>query len=1055
MHTGKRWNSSFRLFPMACKTCAAGWIRAATRQTTWSWGGKLGRRLAPFVLFVLATNSGMAVDSSKYLSQYAHTAWRTREGVFAGTPDVITQTADGYLWAGTNIGLMRFDGVHFTPWDFRNGERLSDPRVFSLLAARDGSLWIGTGYGIDRLKDGRLTQYPQVTGRIESIVEDPAGTVWFVRTQATDGQGPLCRIRDDRVRCYGTASGIPFPLATRLQSGLNGELWIAGYDELCRWTAQSSEVFFAHAHPHHETFASVKSIATAADGSVWAAIDRPASSFQLQHFEDGKWLRQDYPKIPVSDADVGSLFVDRDNVLWIGTLHHGIWRIRGGAEIDHFGSVDGLSSDWVGSFYQDAEGTIWVATSEGIDNFRDLPVTSFTTKEGLSAEGATSLVAGRDGTVWIGNFEALDVLRDNRITSIRTGHGLPGLNVTTLLEDHAGRLWVGLDDGLWVYDHHRFQAIRHGDGSPLGIVFAIAEDNRHSIWVRAGPNLDRIEDEKVRSEITTPQISTAYALAGDPQGGLILGLVDGDLIRYRDGRMLPFAARGADGRQIRDLLVEPDGTVWGSSLDGAFRVEDGVRKDLTTRNGLPCNDIFGIIVDHHDALWLYSRCGLFRIAKPQWSAWWKDPEGAVAFQLFDARDGVFPGLTSLKPQTAMTPDGRLWFVNNQILQTIDPDHLPLNRRPPPVHIEGVIADHRNYVAQGTLLLPAQTHDVEVDYTAMSFVAPEKVHFRYKLEAFDREWHDVENRRQAFYMGIPPGHYLFRVIACNNSGVWNGEGATVRFVILPAWYQTLWFRVTAVLLLGVLTYALYLLRIRQYTAAIRARFSERLDERTRIARELHDTLLQSFHGLMFRFQAVRNLLPQKPDAAIQILDEAMLATERAIAESRDAIRDLRPEPAPQRDLAELLSAAARDLASGQAANGGGPDFRVIVEGKPQRLSPTLQSEVYRIGREVIRNAYLHAAARGIEAEILYDEQQLRLRIRDDGKGIGSQDLEGSGRPGHWGLPGIRERAQRIGSRLTFWSEAGAGTEVELSVPAAIAYERQGKRRFWHSRRGRKE
>jgi signal transduction histidine kinase len=285
-----------------------------------------------------------------------------------------------------------------------------------------------------------------------------------------------------------------------------------------------------------------------------------------------------------------------------------------------------------------------------------------------------------------------------------------------------------------------------------------------------------------------------------------------------------------------------------------------------------------------------------------------------------------------------------------------------------------------------------------------------------------------------------------VTACNNSGVWNSRSAALSFTILPAWYQTVWFRLLVFLSIGLMGYAFYLFRMRQYAAAMKARFNERFDERLRIARELHDTLLQSFHGLMFQFQGARNLLPGRPESAMQAMDEAILATEQALGEGRDAIRDLRPDAAAEHDLAELLTAAGQELAGIHTANGRLTSFRVIVEGTSRKLSSTIQDETYRIGSEVIRNAFNHADASNIEAEIRYDEHEMRLRIRDDGKGIEPATLEDGGRPGHWGLRGIRERAQRIGSRLNFWSEAGAGTEVELRVPAAMAYkkERRGHR-----------
>jgi signal transduction histidine kinase len=305
--------------------------------------------------------------------------------------------------------------------------------------------------------------------------------------------------------------------------------------------------------------------------------------------------------------------------------------------------------------------------------------------------------------------------------------------------------------------------------------------------------------------------------------------------------------------------------------------------------------------------------------------------------------------------------------------------------------------------------------------------------------------------------LRPGTYTFQITASNNSGVWNSQVTALRFVIPPAWYQTMWFRLLGLLSLPLLGYVFYLLRMRQYVAAMRARFNERLDERVRIARELHDTLLQSFHGLMFQFQAARNLLPRRPESAMQTLDKAILATEEALAEGRDAIRDLRPESTTRRDFADQLSAVGQELLN-LAENCSSPSFRVVVEGKPQKLVETLQDEIYRIGREVIRNAFHHAQATSIEVEVRYDDSELRMRIRDDGRGIDPKDLAATGRPGHWGLPGIRERALRIGSHVKFWSEAGAGTEVEISVPAAMAYEiRRNRRQFalfhWGGNNGR--
>jgi signal transduction histidine kinase len=316
----------------------------------------------------------------------------------------------------------------------------------------------------------------------------------------------------------------------------------------------------------------------------------------------------------------------------------------------------------------------------------------------------------------------------------------------------------------------------------------------------------------------------------------------------------------------------------------------------------------------------------------------------------------------------------------------------------------------------------------------------------KLEGWDRDWKDAGNERKAFYSNLPPRKYRFRVMACNNSGVWNEAGASLDFSILPAYYQTTWFRALCVATFLALVWMLYQLRVRQLARQFNMRLEERVNERTRIARELHDTLLQNLHGLLFRFQAARNMLPRRTEEAMEALDGAIMRTEQAIAESRDTIKDLRSERSTPTDLAELLTQTGRELETVADANGKPPIFRVIVEGERQTLSAALQDEMYRIVRELLRNAFQHAGAHHIEAEIRYDNHLLRVLVRDDGKGMDPKVLKEGGQPGHWGLPGVRERAKQIGARLDFWSEAGAGTEVQLTVPVSVGSERPRGSRF---------
>ncbi len=392
-------------------------------------------------------------------------------------------------------------------------------------------------------------------------------------------------------------------------------------------------------------------------------------------------------------------------------------------------------------------------------------------------------------------------------------------------------------------------------------------------------------------------------------------------------------------------------------------------------------------------------------------------------------------------------DGRLWFATDNGLARIDPARIPKNPVPPPVSIRSITADSRTYEPAGPLELPQGIASLRIDYTALSLSIPERVRFRYRLEGLDEQWRDAGTRRVAFYTNPGPGRYRFRVVASNDDGVWNETGAAVAFSIAPAFYQTIWFVLFCFAAAGCIAWAGYQRHVRQVTARLDMQFQERLSERTRIARELHDTLLQSLQGLMLHFQRARNLLPSSPDESIRSLDLALDRADRALIEGRDAIQEIRAPSAELADLPEVIRALGNELVNANGAETQAT-FDVVVEGTPKRLRPGPRDEIYGIAREALRNAFRHARASRIEAEITYGDRLLRMRIRDNGQGIDSTVLAQGGLAGHWGLVGMRERAKRIGVRLEIWSREGAGTEVEVSAPWSIAYEgaRLGSRVF---------
>ena len=773
----------------------------------------LGTILITMLLSGLPT--ALALDPGRRLSQYAHTAWRVRDGAFAGAPDAITQTTDGYLWIGTVAGLLRFDGVRFVPFAPPTGQPLPNPSVISLLGATNGSLWIGTASGLAQWKNGELFIFPEITGRVNSIYEDRDGTIWIARSR-TDAGG-VCKVAVSVATCYAPKDGVPPNAQVLIKDNL--DFFLIGHSTgIVRWKPGSSTSYELPGLKSNPGLAGISDLALAPDGSVWAGLWHPGHGLGLEQLVNGSWKTFITPRLDGSKLRVSSLYLDRHNALWIGSYETGIYRVHDG-NVDHFASADGLSSDTVESFFEDREGNLWLTTAGGVDCFRNIPVVSFSVHEGLSADAVGSIFAARDGTVWIGNHGGLDFVRGNVVSSIGPKEGLRGDRVTSLFEDHAGRLWVGLDNGLFVYEYGRFTPIHRADGGPVGIVLAMAEDIDQNVWasvIRNPPGrptrLVCFRDGRFIKEISDLGLDVV-SLKADPQGGLWLGLIKGGLARYRNDQVQVFALKDPDAR-VSQVLANSDGSVLAATNLGVVEQRGESQHALDSDNGLPCNRIFALVTDERSDLWLYAECGLIEIKSDGLQRWREHPDQKVNFELFDAFDGAQPYLPPFRPVATRSNDGRLWFANDSVAQMIDPDGLLRNPIPPPVHIEDVIADRKTYSPQSGLRLPALTRDLQIDYTALSFVVPQKVHFQYKLEGYDRDWQDAGTRRQAFYSNLPPRNYTFRVKACNNSGVWNEAGASLDFFVAPAFYQTNWFRFFCVTVFIALLWALHRWRVHQ-------------------------------------------------------------------------------------------------------------------------------------------------------------------------------------------------------------------------------------------------
>ena len=994
---------------------------------------------------LLLASSVNALDPDKRVSQYIHTAWRTQDGSLPAGMFSITQTSDGFLWFLSLPGdVYRFDGVRFLPWRLPAG--VSNTPIWKLFADHAGGLWLNSKE-LAHVKDGVVISHFELKKggqSFQSISGDPDGSLWLA---LLGSDAPLCHATDSALKCFGKADGIPISDVHSLLADGNGGFWLGGSAALLHWHGGVSETYPIKALKSNS--GEIMALARAKDGSLWVGIKE--EGLGLAQLKDGAVKPFVTPTFDGSKLNVTSLMFDRDDNLWVGTDAKGLFRIHGDS-VEHYGHTDGLSGDSVWTFFEDREGIVWAGTTSGIDGFRDPRVTTFSAVQGLGKDLAAGILASRDGTVWVANSGSLDRIKNGTVSSIRRSDGLPGDQVAAMFEDRSGNIWVGVDDGLYLFKDGRFRRLPGPNHQPLGMVVGMTEDIDGNIWAECASKpskLVRIRDFQVREVFPAPQVPAGNKLAPDPHGGIWI-VRSKELVLFRNGILetkVPLAPRSS--ALSRQIITEADGSILVGTEDGLAGWRMGKVQRMTTKNGLPCDFVISFIQDKEKRWWLYTRCGVVEFSDSELQRWWANPDAVVQNRVYDALDGAQPNIGSFKA-AAYTPDGRVWFSSGVVVQMVDPSELSQKALLAQTYIESLVADRKEFKATANLKVPPNPRDLRIDYTSPTFSIPQKVNFRYRLDNYDRDWHEAGTRRQAVYTDLPPGKYSFRVIASNSDGVWSDSAASLDFYVAPAYYQTNWFRALCACLFLALLWAAYHFRVRQLQHQFDMTLDARVGERTRIARDLHDTLLQSAHGLLLRFQTVSQLLPDRPTEAKEKLDNAIDQTADFITEARDEVQGLRDSTIQGNDLALAISTLGQELGTDSANQRA--VFRVAVEGEARNLHPILRDEIYKIAAEALRNTFRHSQARQIEVEIRYDSEQFRLRVRDDGKGIDPAILSSQSSKGHYGLPGMRERATLIGGKLVVWSEVDAGTEVELRVPASTAYE-TAQRNSWFSRKAK--
>ena len=964
------------------------------------------------------------VHAQSYPTQYVTTNWQTEQGLPQNSVNALVQDHDGYLWIGTYGGLARFDGEHFKFFGSADLPGLGSVGITSLYESRSGGLWVGTaGGGLARLNHGVATTYTERDGLpslfIHSIRGDPEGNVWI------NTSGGLARFAGAKLQAYPTHRGKAvreFYLRAR-----DGSAWFRYGEEVLRFAADGSVATLNVGKP------SVFLVNETRDGSVWIAA---RDVYRLVRYYQGVFSAVPLPPVgrrPLADLRPEfalTMAGDPNGELLLFTPA-GLVRTAGGrlssAEALPLPSNRGELPK-VRSLLVDREGNLWVGLiATGLARLRPAPLTAYGKDEGLSDSSFNAVFQDREGRIWLGG-DLLYWFDGHRF------HLVPGVvDTTAIAQTRDGDLWFG---GYGQMYRWRSGVLTHFEVEAF-YVSGIYQDREGTLWIggakgdRAG-GLYRLREGKLDR---VPGISGAQNMTDDRNGGFWVMANEG-LFHVSGGRITPYdQTQGPPGHTV-GFYQDSTGTLWFATNDGGlYRLRDSHLNAIAIKKGLSDNLLLRFLDDGRGDLWLSSHQSIFRVSLKDLNDF---ADGRLS-SILPVSYGVAEGMRSSdcnwgNPGIWKTTDGRIWFPTVRGVAAIDPNAG--SRLPPPVVLEEAWANKVALKRDGRTSAPAGNNTFDFQFTALSFSAPEKLRFKYRLVPYEKGWVDAGTPRTAHYTNMDPGEYSFQVIAANSYGIWNEQGAKLHFVLRPHFYQTSWFYALCATTLLALVWLGYQFRLRQLQQAFNMRMEERLEERTRIARELHDTLLQSFQGLMFSFQAARNLLPGRTDEAIRTLDRAIRKGDEAVAEGRDAIQNLRLGPA-QRPVEDLLTATGQELRDAQDGNSHPAIFRVVMEGQPRTLSPLLQDEIYRIAREVLGNAFRHACASRIEAAIQYDPNLFRLRIRDDGKGIDAAVLQ-KGRAGHWGLPGVRERAKRIGAQLKVWSESGAGTEVELTVPASVAY-----------------
>lgn len=967
---------------------------------------------------------------------YSIHVWQTEEGLPQNTVTTITQTRDGYIWIGTYGGLARFDGERFQNFDAVNTPYLQDSRIVSLYEDKEGVLWIGHDSGhVTRYRNGRFepfnSEVKSVMGKVGAIGEDESGTLWLLREN-----GLLESAKDKHLLRPPNYRNPPHKV--EFTSNAAGKLWIAEDGDVAQLSNGKLEALdFGPAH--YSGYA--LGIGAAADGGVWVVMDR-----QIRKWSGDRWTENRGP-YPWEGASVTSVLEMRDGCVAIGTIDQGLYLIFGDGRTLHFDHSNGLPQNWVRFLYEDREGDLWVgAGTGGLAAVRPTAFTVLNPPDQWQGRTVLSVTSAKDGALWIG-AEGAGLYRYFRGEWSHFGeeHGLRNLFVWSVAEDPSGRIWAGTwGDGIYRFENG--QLLRPAEFESLNapiFAFQFNPDNQ-GMWIGTGLGLLHVKEGVQTWPFTRPDGGAVHVctVVRDRDGAIWFGQHERGLGRLKKGKLSQFRkSDGLSSDSVQSLLPDEDGTLWIGTADGGLnRLKNGRFSTIGMNQGLASNVICHIADDGRGYLWLSTHHGILRIAKSELHRCADGLSPTVVSQVYDRNDGLptieYSG--GMQAAGCQAADGRLWFTSSKGLVGVDPAKIRLNPLPPPVTIESLRIDghvvETNGATPAGLRLPPDHQRLEFKFTALSLIAPSKVMFKYRLENLDTDWSDTSPKRTAFYSHLPAGTYRFQVVASNNDGVWNEEGASLTFTVLPFYWQTWWFRGLVVLVvLAAVAFA-----VRHETQRRMQRQLEQLEregaierERARIAQDIHDDIGASLTRITMLSQSISPESSPPKESAVVL--QRIYATAREVTRALDEIVwAVDPRHDTLDSLVCYMGKFAQDLL-GSAGVRCRLDLPVALPAWP--LTTDTRHNLFLAFKEALNNALKHAAATEIQVSLTLRLHAFVLTVKDNGRGIEEAKRAATNRDrianGN-GLGNLHRRLAQIGGRCEIMSEAGKGTSVSFIV-----------------------